>query len=60
MDAGCLQSYQDSSFWQLWYPRKRWEFVNYETCLQAAGGLVDSPQGRSSYRDYLAYLSEDE
>ena len=60
VDAGCLQSYQDSSFWQLWYPRKRWEFVNYETCLQAAGGLVDSPQGRSSYRDYLAYLSEDE
>ena len=55
-----LQDYPFSSFHQLWYPRKRWPFGCHTTCLEAAGGLEDKPKGRKLYREYLAWLSEDE
>jgi putative transposase len=53
-----LQKFVHSSFHQLWYPEKRWEFGVYATALDAAGHLADSPQGRRLYRNYLSWLSE--
>lgn len=49
-----LESYETSSFHQLWYKRKRWSFSDFEGCLNSAGGLEDSPKGKRLYRDYLA------
>ena len=59
VDAGRLESYAHSSFAHLWRPRKRKAFEVAHTALSAAGGLKDSPAGRRSYRDYLAWLAED-
>src|SRR5690554_4869518 len=56
--AAELERYESSSFRQLWRPRQRWEFGDYQTCLSEAGGLVDTPKGRRLYRDYLEWLSE--
>jgi putative transposase len=58
--AESLQDYEASSFHQLWYPRKRWSFCDMESSLDGAGGLKDTPAGRRSYREYLAWLSIDE
>jgi len=58
--AGELQSYASSSFHQLWYPSKRWDFVNYETGLECAGGLTDTPAGRRRYRQHLGVVAGDE
>lgn len=55
-----LESYEDSSFHQLWYPRKRWSFCDFVPCLESAGGLKDVPKGRRLYRDYLRWLSTDD
>lgn len=55
-----LQKYTDSSFHQLWYPNRRWAFVDYETCLKSAGDLADKPRGRALYREYLCQLSQDD
>mgnify|MGYP003870973703 CR=1 FL=1 len=60
VEAGELQSYSSSSFHQLWYPSKRWPFVNYETGLEYAGGLADNAAGRRRYRQYLAAVAGDE
>ncbi|MDV7391900.1 hypothetical protein RZS08_11120, partial [Arthrospira platensis SPKY1] len=60
VEAGELQSYSSSSFHQLWYPSKRWPFVNYETALEYAGGLADTAAGRRRYRQYLAAVAGDE
>jgi hypothetical protein len=59
-DCGDLQSYEVSSFARLWYPKKRRGYENFELCLEAAGGLKDDPRGRRLYRDYLAWLSEED
>lgn len=58
--ADHLESHQDSSFYQLWNPRKRWSFSNFECCLESAGGLKDVPHGRRLYRDYLEWLSAED
>ena len=55
-----LESYESSSFRQLWRPRQRWKFGNYGTCLEGAGGLADTSKGRRMYRGYLGWLSENE
>ena len=60
IEAARLQEYKDSSFHQLWYPRKRWGFTECGSCLEAAGGLADKPKGRALYRDYLEWLSADD
>ena len=60
VDVSGLQQYKDSSFFQLWHPRQRWNYGNYQSCLDAAGGLADKPKGRSLYRDYLAWLCAEE
>jgi len=36
---------------------KRWNFVNYESDLEYAGGLADTPSGRRRYRQYLTWAS---
>ncbi len=60
VEAGELQSYSSSSFHQLWYPSKRWPFVNYETGLEYAGGVADNEAGRRRYRQYLAAVAGDD
>ncbi len=48
------------SYQHLWDKRKRPRSLNFETCLQGAGGLKDTPAGRNRYADYLSWLVEDE
>jgi len=60
VDADSLQSYEWSSFSQLWYPRKRWPYLAVSSSLESAGNLMDTPKGRRSYRDYLGWLAEEE
>jgi REP element-mobilizing transposase RayT len=55
--AEALETYQGSSFHQLWYPSKRWGFSEFECCLDSAGGLKDTRAGKRLYRDYLEWLS---
>jgi len=55
-----LQNYRWSSYWYLNEPRKRPKFLKAKTALECAGGLKDSPRGRQSYADYLAWLSTNE
>jgi REP element-mobilizing transposase RayT len=54
-----LQTYEASSFNRLWHVSRRRSYENFELCLGAAGGLKDNRRGRSFYRDYLAWLSEE-
>ena len=60
VSVGPLQQYRWSSFHQLWYPRKRWGFGDYTSCLESAGGLADKPKGRELYREYLRWLSSED
>jgi putative transposase len=55
-----LEKYRHSSFHQLWHQGKRWRFCDHSTALDWAGHLVDSPEGRRLYRDYLGWLSEED
>lgn len=55
--ADQLETYEPSSFRQLWFKKKRWSFSDFECCLEAAGGLADTPKGRRLYRDYLEWLA---
>jgi len=55
-----LEQYGASSFHQLWHLNQRWAFVNYDTCLETAGGLADKPKGRELYRAYLCHLNADD
>ena len=52
-----LEAYRWSSYWYLWQPRKRPEFMDITGPLEHAGGLKDTPSGRKKYRDYLEWLS---
>ncbi|MDQ8209440.1 transposase [Coraliomargarita sp. SDUM461003] len=60
VDVADLQKYEASSFSQLWHMKKRWSFSDFECCLDAAGGLADTPRGRRLYRDYLGWLCSDD
>jgi len=60
VDCGRLHRYPYSSFHQLWHPRRRWRFANFESALQAAGGLADTPEDRRLYHEYLEWLQEDD
>ena len=55
-----LEKYEASSFHQWWYPSKRWPFFDMSTALAESGGKGDTAKGRSSYRDYLVWLSEED
>ena len=58
--AAELEKYAASSFHQLWYPSKRWSFLEGSTALSGAGGLEDTPMGRRNYRNYLEWLSQED
>ena len=60
VEAHSLETYVDGSFHQLWNPRRRWAFQDFEVLLESTGSLADSPKGRRLYRDYLEWLSEEE
>lgn len=60
VEAGSLERYAGGSFYQLWYPRKRWSFQDCGAGLESAGGLADTPKGRRLYLEYLGWLSEEE
>ena len=53
-----LESYEASSFSQLWNPPTRWSCFESREYLAGAGGLADTVQGRHQYRDYLCWLAE--
>ena len=59
-ELGELKHYRWSSYWYLHHPRKRPGFMKFASALASAGGLKDTPSGRQSYEDYLAWLSTDE
>jgi putative transposase len=50
-----LDAYPHSSYWFLRRPAERPKFLCVESALAAAGGLTDSPAGRSSYDAYLKW-----
>jgi REP element-mobilizing transposase RayT len=50
-----LQEYRHSSYWHLWNREHRPQSLHAATALEAAGGLVDEPQGWKAYRQYLAW-----
>lgn len=54
-----LEAYRFGSFMRLWEPKRRPSWYEAATSLKAAGGLADSPKGRSRYRDYLAWLDDE-
>ena len=50
-----LDEYRYSSYWYLRRKRRRPSFLQCETALVLAGGLVDSSPGWRAYADYLAW-----
>jgi putative transposase len=60
MDVAALRDYRWSSYFYLWNPRKRPQFMDLSAALEHAGGLRDTPAGRKKYREYLDWLSTDE
>jgi putative transposase len=50
-----LGEFRHSSCWYLGQPKARPAFLRPETALAEAGGLADTPAGRRSYADYLAW-----
>jgi REP element-mobilizing transposase RayT len=50
-----LAEYRHSSYWYLSRPKLRPEFLQSGTALTEAGALADTPAGRRSYADYLAW-----
>ena len=52
-----LKAYRWSSYWYLWNPRKRPEYLDISGALEHAGGLKDTPAGRTKYSEYLDWLS---
>ena len=59
-EAVKLETFVDSSFYQLWKPRKRWNYAVFDSYLDAAGNLKECLKGRRLYRDYLGWLSEED
>ena len=59
-EAVKLETFVERSFYQLWNPRKRWNYAVFDSYLDAAGILKECPKGRRLYRDYLGWLSEED
>jgi putative transposase len=53
-----LHAYTHGSFWYLWHPKKRPDFLGFEAALAHAGNLPDNPAGWKSYQQYLAWMME--
>ena len=49
-----LRDYRYSSYWYLWRPKRRPEFLRPQSVLVEAAGLRDNPQGWTSYEEDLA------
>ena len=49
-----LRHYRYSSFWYLYNPDSRKDFMSPQTALQGAGALCDSLAGWTSYAEYLS------
>ncbi len=54
-----LSEYRHSSYWYLGQPKARPKFLDLRTSLLEAGELADTPAGRKSYGDYLAWHAEE-
>ena len=54
-----LGDYRHSSYWYLWNSRARPGILQPQTALVEAGGLTDTPAGRRSYADYLAWQASE-
>ena len=50
-----LAEFRHSSYWYLGQPKARPAFLQPGSALAEAGGLADTPSGRRSYADYLAW-----
>lgn len=55
-----LKSYPFSSYPKLFKSKARESFMSYESSLEGAGGLKDTPAGRRKYTQYLEWLNQDE
>lgn len=55
-----LRGYRYSSYFHLWDKRKRPKELDFNTCLEGAVELKDTPAGRRKYEQYLEWLAEDE
>lgn len=58
-EVGQLAEYLWTGLRYLNRPKERPSFLQFETCLQGAGGLVDTKRGREKYLAYLAWLATD-
>jgi putative transposase len=57
--VAALGDFRFSSYWYLQRPRERPEWMTLDRVLAQAGGLADTPAGRASYGDYLAWQAEE-
>lgn len=57
--VGRLPEYRHSSYWYLWRPKARPEFLELGTALAESGELADTPAGWRCYEGYLAWQSQD-
>lgn len=55
VEVSQLGRYRHSSYWFLPRPAVRPDFLLPTSALTEAGGLADTPAGRSSYHDFLAW-----
>lgn len=55
-----LKNYRWSSYWYLFEPRSRPDFLNSAEALVRAGDFPDNPRGRQQYQDFLRWISEDD
>lgn len=54
-----LREYRHASYSHLWRPKTRPACYQPQFTLQATGSLADTPAGRRSYADYLAWQAEE-
>jgi len=54
-----LKEYRCSSYWYLRRPKERPKFLEVQTALIEAGGLVDKPAGWQCYDQYLAWQAQE-
>ena len=54
-----LTDYRYSSYWYLWHPRCRPEFLHPGVALSTAGQLADSPEGHDRYARYLDWQARE-
>lgn len=58
-DLVALKNYPYSSYWNLRKTKSRSRSMSFNAFLEGAGGLKDTPAGRSRYETYLKWLNQD-